>query len=58
MQSAGLAASTIRTRVGNVRAVLRAAARDRVIARDPSEASPFLGFAAPSTRCRYRRRRL
>lgn len=37
MQSAGLAASTIRTRVGNVRAVLRAAARDRVIARDPSE---------------------
>ncbi|GAA1420469.1 tyrosine-type recombinase/integrase [Agrococcus citreus] len=37
MQTDGLAASTIRTRVGNVRAVLRAAARDRLIARDPSE---------------------
>ncbi|MGC5078146.1 tyrosine-type recombinase/integrase [Agrococcus sp. DT81.2] len=37
MQSDGLAASTIRTRVSNVRSVLRAAARDRLIASDPSE---------------------
>jgi len=38
MQTRGLAASTIRTRVNNVRAVLRAAVRDRVIASDPSDA--------------------
>lgn len=37
MQRAGLAPGTIRTRVNNVRSVLRAAARDRLIARDPSE---------------------
>jgi integrase len=34
---ARLAPGTIRTRVGNVRAVLRAAVRDRVIAADPSD---------------------
>lgn len=37
MQTRGLAASTIRTRVNNVRAVLRAAVRDRVIIADPSD---------------------
>lgn len=37
MQRAGLAPGTIRTRVNNVRSVLRAAARDRLIPRDPSE---------------------
>lgn len=36
MQVRGLAASTIRTRVNNVRAVLRAAVRDKVIAEDPA----------------------
>ena len=36
MTSAGLAPGTIRTRVNNVRAVLRAAVRDRVIGADPS----------------------
>jgi len=35
MDAAGLAPGTIRTRVNNVRAVLRAATRDRVIASDP-----------------------
>ena len=34
---AGLAPGTIRTRVNNVRGVLRAAVRDRVIASDPSD---------------------
>lgn len=33
----GLAATTVHTRVGNVRAVLRGAVADRVIPRDPSE---------------------
>lgn len=37
MSTAGLAAGTIRTRVNNVRSVLRAAVRDRVVASDPSE---------------------
>lgn len=37
MTAAGLAPGTVRTRVNNVRASLRAAVRDRVIARDPSE---------------------
>ncbi len=37
MTTAGLAPGTIRTRMGNVRSVLRAALRDRVIAADPSE---------------------
>lgn len=36
MQVRGLAASTIRTRVNNVRAVLRAAVRDKLIAEDPA----------------------
>lgn len=36
MTGAGLAPGTVRTRVNNVRAVLRAAARDRVIGTDPS----------------------
>ena len=36
MDTAGLAPSTIRTRVNNVRSVLRAAVRDRVISSDPS----------------------
>ncbi|GLZ04999.1 hypothetical protein Acsp03_24650 [Actinomadura sp. NBRC 104412] len=36
-RTAGLAAGTIRTRFNNVRAVLRAAVRDRVIISDPSE---------------------
>ncbi len=36
MSGRGLAASTIRTRFNNVRTVLRAAVRDRVLARDPS----------------------
>ena len=36
MDSEGLAPGTIRTRVNNVRAVLRAAVRDRLIAQDPS----------------------
>jgi integrase len=47
MQSAGLAPGTIRTRYGNVRAVLRAAVRDRVIASDPGE-----GVALPRARSR------
>jgi integrase len=37
MDTAGLAAGTIKTRVNNARTVFRAAVRDRVIARDPSE---------------------
>ena len=37
MSTRGLAPGTIRTRVNNVRAVLRAAVRDRVIAHDPSD---------------------
>src|SRR5207245_2307591 len=37
MDAAGLAPGTIRTRVNNVRSVLRAATRDRVIASDPSD---------------------
>ena len=37
MSTAGLAPGTIRTRVNNVRAVLRAAVRDHVIATDPSD---------------------
>lgn len=37
MQTDGLAPSTMKTRMNNVRSVLRAAVRDRVIARDPSE---------------------
>lgn len=37
MTTAGLAPGTIRTRVNNVRSVLRAAVRDRLIPRDPSE---------------------
>lgn len=37
MQTTGLASSTIRTRLNNVRSVLRAAVRDRAIGRDPSE---------------------
>ena len=36
MDTAGLAPGTIRTRVNNIRSVLRAAVRDRVIATDPS----------------------
>ena len=38
MAARGLAPGTVRTRVNNVRAVLRAAVRDRIIASDPSEA--------------------
>jgi integrase len=41
----GLAPGTIRTRVNNVRGVLRAAVRDRVIASDPSD-----GIALPRVR--------
>lgn len=41
----GLAPGTIKTRVNNVRAVLRAAVRDRVIASDPSD-----GVTLPRTR--------
>lgn len=37
MHSRGLAAGAIQTRFNNVKAVLRAAARDRVIAADPSD---------------------
>ncbi|MCG5462177.1 site-specific integrase [Micromonospora sp. MED01] len=37
LQTRGLAASTIKTRFNNVRSVLRAAVRDLVIVRDPSE---------------------
>ena len=37
MTTRGLAPGTIRTRVNNVRAVLRAAVRDRVIAHDPCD---------------------
>lgn len=36
-----LAPGTIRTRVNNVRAVLRAAVRDRIIANDPSQGVPL-----------------
>lgn len=37
LSTAGLAPSTIRTRLNNVRSVLRAAVRDRLIATDPSK---------------------
>lgn len=37
MDTAGLAPGTIRTRLNNVRSVLRAAVRDRLISRDPSD---------------------
>jgi integrase len=52
----GLAPGTIRTRVNNVRGVLRAAARDRVIASDPSDGitlprvrRPEVAMALPTT---------
>ncbi len=41
MSAAGLAAGTIRTRMNNVRSVLRAAVRDRVMATDPSDGVPL-----------------
>ncbi|WAC65752.1 site-specific integrase [Agrococcus sp. SL85] len=41
MVQAGLAPSTIRTRVMNVRAMLRAAVRDRALAEDPAEGVPL-----------------
>jgi integrase len=44
-QARGLAPGTIKTRVQNVRTVLRAAVRDRLIAADPSE-----GVTLPRTR--------
>ena len=47
MSRRGLAASTIRTRFNNVRTVLRAAVRDRVLAQDPS-----LSVSIPRTRRR------
>jgi integrase len=47
MDSKGLAPGTIKTRLVNVRTVLRAAVRDRVIASDPSD-----GVAGPSGRRR------
>jgi site-specific recombinase XerC len=37
LTAAGLAPGTVHTRVQNVRAVLRGAVRDRVIATDPSD---------------------
>ncbi|WP_369055948.1 tyrosine-type recombinase/integrase [Kineococcus terrestris] len=45
MHTAGLAPGTIRTRFSNVRAVLRAAVRDRMLAEDPS-----LGVVLPRAR--------
>lgn len=45
MHHDGLAASTIKLRVANVRSVLRAAVRDRIIASDPGE-----GVALPRVR--------
>lgn len=45
MQLAGLAPGTIATRFGNVRSVLRAAVRDRIIVSDPAE-----GVSLPRTR--------
>jgi integrase len=52
----GLAPGTIRTRVNNVRGVLRAAVRDRVIASDPSDGitlprvrRPEVAMALPAT---------
>jgi integrase len=47
MTAAGLAPGTVHTRVQNVRAVLRGAVRDRVIATDPSD-----GVALPRRRRR------
>jgi integrase len=47
MQSAGLAPGTIRTRFGGVRAVVRSAVRDRLIAADPCE-----GVTLPRARAR------
>ena len=47
MSVAGLAPGTIRTRTNNVRAVLRGAVRDRVMASDPSD-----GLALPRDRRR------
>jgi integrase len=41
MTAAGLAPGTVHTRVQNVRAVLRGAVRDRVIATDPSDGVPL-----------------
>ncbi len=41
MSVQGLAAGTVRTRVNNVRAVLRAAVRDRVLTHDPSAGVPL-----------------
>jgi len=56
MDTAGLAPGTIRTRVGNVRAVLRAAVRDRAMPHDPSEGvvlprdrRPEAAMALPTT---------
>jgi integrase len=45
MTTAGLAPGTIRTRLNNVRSVLRAAVRDRLLPRDPSD-----GASAPRQR--------
>ncbi|GAA1971297.1 site-specific integrase [Nocardioides panacihumi] len=41
MDTAGLAPGTIKTRVNNVRSVFKAAHRDRVIGRDPTEGVPL-----------------
>lgn len=41
MESTGLAPSTMRTRMRNIRSVLRAAVRDRLLASDPSEGVPL-----------------
>ena len=41
MDAAGLQPTTIKTRVANVRSVLRAAVRDKVLAEDPSEGVPL-----------------
>ncbi len=49
MVTAGLAPGTIKTRVNNVRAVLRAAVRDRIIASDPSEGVTLPGVAEPKS---------
>jgi len=48
MTGSGLAPGTVHTRVQNVRAVLRGAVRDRVIASDPTDGSLSPGGAVGS----------
>lgn len=58
MDADDLAPGTIRTRVNNLRSVLRAAVRDRIIALDPGDGVTLraIGVVRPRWCCPPRRR--